>query len=236
MKLVTHAFKQTLRYTFFGLLALTLIASCKKQELAPLENQDDFDIATAPQINFFNASPDAGATKLYIDSTLRTPNAVNPGEFSGYYKTKPGKFDFVIKSSISGKTLTLTGKPMEPNKRYTVVLASNAKGGYSGYTFADELPASGKAIVRFLSSASVNSEIFVTSPGGINARIFPNQPFSTPNEYAAGTYNLQVSASGKVLTTKSVILESGKIYTIFSKGKIDGTGIDTLSLNVYTSE
>jgi hypothetical protein len=71
--------------------------------------------------------------------------------------------------------------------------------------------------------------------------VFPNTSFKgyTPfTPVPGGTYNLEVRPAGStdvVLALPNVTLEAGKIYTVFAKGLLGGTGDQALGAQIIVN-
>ena len=76
---------------------------------------------------------------------------------------------------------------------------------------------------------------------GVAAPVFPNKSFKdfTPfTPLPAGTYNLEVRPAGSrdvVLPLPGIKLEAGKIYTVFAKGLLGGTGAQALGAQIIVN-
>ena len=141
--------------------------------------------------------------------------------------------------------VTYTPKPtvleanltLEAGKDYTVAAAGELA-TIAPVVLVDNnsAPAAGNAHVRFvhLSPDAPNVDIAVTG-GPI---LFPNVPFKGFAGYApvpAGTYDLEARIAGTntvALALPGVVLEAGKIYTIFAVGKVVGPDGKKLSVVV----
>ena len=55
----------------------------------------------------------------------------------------------------------------------------------------------------------------------------------------AGTYNLEVRVAGTtppVLPLPGIVLQAGKIYTVFAKGFLGGTGAEALGAEIIVNK
>lgn len=235
MKKVNLTLKQTLRFAFTGLLAISLFSSCKKND------PYDFEDTIAADINFINASPDAPAAQLYVEDVLRTPSSVAYGQASGYNKTFLGDQDVVIKSTSGEATLSSSHVQFDAYGSYTFFLVGqNSSLGL--ITVTDDLtaPAAGKAKIRFV-NASPNAASASLSIGG--NIIATNQSFravSPSVEIAAGTYAVVLTnvASGITTTntTAGASFQSGKIYTVYAKGLVGNTSTATFTAGIFNNK
>ena len=231
MKKFPTALKQTLRYVFVGLLGLTLLSSCKK------DDPYDFDDTISAGVNLINASPDAGSARLYVEDILRTPNGVNFGEATGYNKTFPGDQDVEIKSTSGEATLATSHTQFDAFNSYTFFLVGqNSSLGL--VTVTDDLaaPTAGKAKIRYVNaapnapSATLNNNTSVL----VAAQNFRGVAPST--EVTPGAYQLSVVSGNTRSAVVNATLESGKIYTVYAKGLIGGTGASAFTVGVYNNK
>jgi Domain of unknown function (DUF4397) len=106
-------------------------------------------------------------------------------------------------------------------------------------------PASGKAHVRFFHFSPNAPAVDIAVAGG--PVVFSNRKFNDQSTNAslanfspldAGTYNLEVRLAGTntvVLPLPNITLTSGKIYTVFAKGFVEGTGTQALGAQVIVN-
>ncbi|MFD1257469.1 DUF4397 domain-containing protein [Mucilaginibacter terrae] len=219
MKKVTLTIKQTLRYAFVGLLGLTLLSSCKK------DDPYNFEDTIGAEVNFINASPDAGSARLYVEDILRTTTGINYGEASGYQKTYLGDQDVDIRSTTGESTLTSSQVQFDANNRYTFLLVGqNSSLGLLYFTDDLTVPGAGKAKVRFVNAAPNATAATLNSATGIVVAQQNFRGIAPSTEVNAGAYVLSVVSGTTRSATATVNLESGKIYTVYAKGLVGGTG------------
>jgi hypothetical protein len=219
MKKVTLTLKQTLRYAFFGLLGLTLLSSCKK------DDPYDFEDTIGAEVNFINASPDAGSARLYVEDVLRTTTGVNYGEASGYKKTYLGDQDVDIRSTSGESTLTSSHVQFDANNKYTFLLVGqNSSLGLLYFTDDVAAPAAGKAKIRFVNAAPNATAATLTSATAVLTTQQNFRGIAPSTEVTAGAYVLSAVSGGVPSARTTVTLESGKIYTVYTKGLVGGTG------------
>jgi hypothetical protein len=227
MKVSTITIKHALRYAAFCMLSVVLLSSCKK------DNPYDFKDTIAANVNFINASPDAGTTGLYIENILRTPNLVGYGDASGYNKTFLGEQDIAAKTAAENTLVSSTGQ-FDANANYTVFLVGQST-ALGLVMVNDDLtaPSSGKAKIRFVNaSPSASSASLLTSA---STGLFSNvayRAFSNYMEVTPGTYPFLVMSGNNRSAASGVTLEAGKIYTIYAKGVI-GNGTTPFAVGVF---
>ena len=100
-------------------------------------------------------------------------------------------------------------------------------------------PASGKAHVRFIHLSPDAPAVDITLTDGtvvFGDYIFKEASAFTPLN--AATYNLQVRLAGTstvVLELPNIALTAGKIYTVFAKGFVGGTGTQALGAQIIVN-
>jgi hypothetical protein len=106
-------------------------------------------------------------------------------------------------------------------------------------------PAAGKAHVRFFHFSPNAPAVDIAVTGG--PVLFPNRSFNDQAATAsvvaftpvdAGTYDLEVRVAGTntvALAVPGVTLTAGKIYTVFAKGFLGGTGPQALGAQVIAN-
>ena len=100
-------------------------------------------------------------------------------------------------------------------------------------------PASGKAHVRFIHLSPNAPAVDITLTDGtvvFGDYIFKEASAFTPLN--AATYNLQVRLAGTstvVLELPNIALTTGKIYTVFAKGLVGGTGTQALGAKIIVN-
>ncbi len=214
-------------------LSIVLISSCSKDE-------DPVPTPTA-KVLVAHASPNAPGVDLLVDDTKQNSAALTfPGN-TGYLTVSAGTRN--IKINVTGTTTTVINANVnfEENKNYSV-FAIDSVSKISAIVLGDDLttPASGKAHVRFvhLSPNAPAVDIAVASSGAV---VFPNTTFKTGTAFTPldpGTYNLDVRVAGTstvALVLPAITLQSGKIYTVFAKGFLGGTGAQALGAEIIAN-
>jgi hypothetical protein len=232
MKKFTTALNRSVRYAFFGLLGLSLLSSCKKND------PYDFEGSAAAEVNLINASTDASPARLYVDGILRTPNAVAYGDASGYYKTIVGNQGVEIKSATGEAQLATATQQFDAFFGYTFFLVGQ-NSNLSLITVSDNLastPASGKARIRFVNASQNASAAALTSGTTLLVAAQNFRGVSEPTEVNAGTYQLAVVSGSSRSAVVNANLESGKIYTIYAKGLVGGANTAAFTVGVYTNK
>lgn len=198
-----------------------------------------------PRLMFVHASPDAPAVDIRINDVLAIAGLAFP-QNSPYVQLNVGTNN--IKVAPAGSTFNALDKdvPFAAGKTYTI-FAIDSVSKIKAVMIEDNLgaPASGKAHVRFFHFSPNAPAIDIAVAGG--PVLFSNRSFndqSTDSSLAAfapvdaGTYNLEARLAGTnnvVLTLNNVAVTAGKIYTVFAKGTVGGTGVQALGAQVIVN-
>jgi hypothetical protein len=233
--------KATFLKSSLALLALSIFAvSCKKEK-------EETPVATA-KVNVIHASPDAPGVDLLVDNAKVNATALTFPNATGYLSVNAGTRN--IKVNAAGTTTTVINAdiPFTKDKNYSVY-AINKLASIGAILVEDDLtaPATGKAHVRFFHLSPDAPAVTVgvlnggTFTGVFSNRSFETQTTATANQafapVDAGTYNFDVRLAGtttSVLTLTGITLQAGKIYTVFAKGLVSGSGAQALGAQLIT--
>lgn len=190
------------------------------------------------KVNVTHASPNAPGVDLLIDDTKKNSAALGFPSSTGYLDVAAGSRNFKV--NVSGTTTTVINATttIEADKSYSI-FAVDSVSKISALVIPDILttPASGKAHVRFIHLSPNAPAVDVALVGG--AVVFPNKAFKHYTDFTpldAGTYNLEVRVAGTstvALTLPPISLAAGKIYTVFAKGFLGGTGSQALGAEIF---
>jgi len=224
--------KKTVTRLFAFLLCTTVLFSCKK------DDPYDFKDTIAANVNLINASPDVGSVSLFVENILRTPAPVTFGTASGYNKTLLGSQKVEIKSASGEATLISTTAQLDANGNYTYMLIgpSSAPGML---TITDDLtaPSAGKAKIRFVNASPNAADAVLLFNNGSAG--FSNQNYRGISNYievAPGTYAANIAVGTSRSERVNVTLESGRIYTIYARGSVGGTGTNALLVSTFINK
>lgn len=195
-----------------------------------------------------HASPNAPQVDVYVDGTKVRDTLSFPGNTS-YLQLNSGSRN--IKVNVAGTSTSVIG-PVDLTfnaNTNTSIFAVDSVSNISPLVVTDDLttPASGKAHIRFihLSTNAPGVDVSVAGqPQGVG--LFVNRTFNktitipesafTPVD--AGTYNLEVRLANTltvVLPLNGITLEAGKIYTVFARGFVGGSGIQQLNAQIIAN-
>ncbi len=223
----------------FFLLAALFVATSALVFTGCNDDEDEMDMA---KVLVVHASPDAPGVDILVDDTKVNTAALTFPNNTAYLDVEAGQRN--IKVNVAGAnpavTAINTNVTFAKDKNYSV-FAGNAVANIEPLLFEDNLaaPATGKAHVRFIHLSPDAPAVDVALTGG--AAVFPNISFKNGTSFApldAGTYNLEVRVAGTqtvALPLPGVVLEAGKIYTVFAKGFLAGTGAQALGAQIIVN-
>jgi hypothetical protein len=219
------------------LVSVSFLSSCK----------DDEDTKITPEVSQSNvlvvhASPNAPGVDLLIDGGKVNTAALLFPTNTGYLKVTSGTRN--VKVNVTGTTTTVIEANLDLAKDVSYsVFAVDSVSKISAVVVMDDLsaPAAGKAHVRFvhLSPNAPAVDIAVASSGAV---VFGNKKFKEYSAFtplAVGKYNLDVRVAGTntvALVLPEITLEEGKIYTVFAKGFLGGTGAQALGAQIIVNK
>jgi len=216
-----------------GLFSIALAAaavsftSCSKEEKAKLL--------------VVHASPDAPGVDLLIDNAVVNSAALTFPNNTGYLEIEAGTRN--IKVNAAGTSTTVINADVDFTKDMNYSLfACNVLNNIEAVLFSDDLtaPAAGKAHVRFIHMSADAPAVDVALDGG--NIVFPNVAFkqgTTFTPLAAGSYDLEVRVAGTqtvALDLDPITVADGKIYTVFAKGLLSGSGNQALGAEIIVNK
>ncbi|MCC6186687.1 MAG: DUF4397 domain-containing protein [Chitinophagaceae bacterium] len=227
-----------------GLISLTLallgsslfISSCSK------EDSNLVTPKTYAKVLVAHASPNAPAVDLLIDDNKVNSTGLGFPIYTGYLEVESGARNVKINPTGTLTTVINATLDIEKDVNYTI-FAVDSVSKISAIVLTDDLtaPASGKAHVRFvhLSPDAPAVDIAVASSGAV---VFGNKKFKEYTSFTpldAGDYMLDVRVAGTstvALVLPKITLEAGKIYTVFAKGFLTGTGVQALGAQIIVNK
>ena len=126
----------------------------------------------------------------------------------------------------------------KPGEIYSVYVVGEAP-NHEFLTITDSLetPTTGKANIRFL-NLSVNAPALKLNYG-VDSTLFNSVTYKNFSDFVeipgGKRYDFSVATAtgtGNTATESNVLIESGKIYTIWAKGIYDNTTVDSLKLGL----
>ncbi|HMT29014.1 MAG TPA: DUF4397 domain-containing protein [Bacteroidia bacterium] len=215
--------------------AFVMVSSCK----------DDDDSTPAPtptyaKVMVTHASPDAPGVDLLVDNVKLNSAALTFPSNTPYITLGTGNRN--VKINVSGTSTTVINAtlPLVANKNYSV-FAIDSVASIDALVIEDNLaaPAAGKAHVRFIHLSPDAPSVDVAVDGA--AVVFGDYSYEEYSAFTpldAGTYDLEVRVAGTstvALDLDPITLQAGKIYTVFAKGFLGGTGTQALGAQIIVN-
>jgi len=221
--------KKAFRMIAFLALVTVTISSCKKDDEKGKAN-----------VMVVHASPDAPGVDVLVDNTKVNTSTLSYPNNTGYLQVEEGTHNLKVNAAGTSTTVINADVPFAKDKNYSV-FAIDSLSVISALVTEDNLtaPASGKAHVRFIHLSPDAPAVDVALVGG--AVLFPAFEFTDYSAFTPldqGTYNLEVRVAGTTavaLTLPATTLTAGKIYTIFAKGFLGGTGAQALGAQIIVN-
>lgn len=201
--------------------------------------------STTPQtadVLIVHASPDAPGVDIFVDNQGPAVSNLTFPANTGYVALNSGTRNVKVNVTNTSTTVINADLNLDPNGAYTV-FAIDSVSSIEPLVLADDLstPAAGKAHVRFVHLSPDAPAVDIALAGG-GAVVFANVAFKgfdgfTPLD--AGTYDLEVRIAGTgtvVLPLPGITLQTGKIYTVFAKGFVGGTGAQALGAEIIVNK
>ena len=222
----------------FSILGTTLLLA----SLLVFSSCDKDDDKTYANVLVAHASPDAPGVDLLIDDVKQNSAALLYPNNTGYLQAESGTRNIKVNVAGTATTVINADLTLTKDKNYSV-FAIDSVSKISAIAFEDDLtsPASGKAHVRFLhlSPNAPAVDVAVASSGAV---VFGDVSFKEGTAFTpldAGTYNLDVRVAGTstvALVLPAITLQAGKIYTVFAKGFLGGTGTQALGAEIIVNK
>lgn len=207
-------------------------------------SDDEDPISPAPttptaKVMVVHASPDAPGVDLLVDNAVVGTNLTFPNS-TGYLDVPAGTRN--VKVNVTGTQTTVIGADLNiaGNSAYSA-FAVNTVANIEPLVLVDNLtaPASGKAHVRFIHLSPDAPAVDITLTDG--TVVFSNVAFKGSVDFTpldAGTYPLQVRVAGTstvALDLGNITLDAGKIYTVFARGLLSGSGNQALGAAIIVN-
>lgn len=201
------------------LLSLTLIfAACKKNDVV--------NESPTSGLMAFNLIPEEGGVDFVMSNRAITNSPLTFTNYSGtYLSVFSGNRSVALYSAQDDSAFAEVSQVFEPKKYYSI-FALGANGKYSALLVndrLDEIPDStNEAFVRYINA--IPDSIKPTVGISINETSLVNDnnagfgTISSFKETNPGEATIKVIDQGNVLTSRTITLEKGKIYTILLVG------------------
>jgi hypothetical protein len=191
----------------------------------------DFSFASAG-VTVIHASPDAPGVDLLLDGAVVNSSPLTFPNNTGYLPVNAGTRNVKVNAAGSDLTVIDANLGLAANQSYSV-FAVNYLSSIEPLVLVDNLatPAPGTAHVRFIHLSPDAPTVDITLADG--ATVFDDVSFKENTGFtplAAGSYDLEVrdeTGTVTVLALGEIMLETGKIYTVFASGLLNGSGGET---------
>jgi len=224
-----------------ALLALVLLATT----MIACDDDDNDTPPSAPSqgnVKVIHASFNAPNVDVYVDDAKALTDVPYKGA-SAYLKVNAGSRALRITATGQTGTVLAANANIEANKSYSV-FAYDSVSKIKFLVLEDNLaaPASGNAHVRVVHLSPNAPAVDIVNKAN-NQAVSPlsNLSFGQASAFTplpAGTYNLGVAPAGTttiVLNLDGVVLEAGKIYTLYASGSLTGTGNEAISVQTIVN-
>jgi len=206
-------------------------------------SDDDDDVVPTPsqgRIMVIHASPDAPAVDILVNNNVVNTTDLEFPDHIGYVNINTGTNNIKVNVANTATTVIDANLTIVANTNYSV-FAIDSVSNIAPLVLTDDLsaPAAGKAHVRFIHLSPDAPAVDVAVTGG--AVVFGNKIFTDATAFTpldANTYNLEVRLAGTanvVLPLPGIVLTAGKIYTVFAKGFVGGTGAQALGAEIIVN-
>jgi LPXTG-motif cell wall-anchored protein len=179
------------------------------------------------RVRVVHASPDAPAVDVWVNGAVAFSNAPFKG-ITDYAKLEPGSYQVQVTPTGATEPIVIDAMLDLATKTDYTVVAVGQLANIEPLVLVDNnsAPAAGKAHVRFVHASPDAPAVDIAVMGG--PVLFSNVPFKGTGDYLpvdAGTYDLEARLAGTetvALSVPGVMLEEGKVYTIFAMGLAGG--------------
>lgn len=188
-------------------------------------------------IKCINASPDAPAINFLDNNTSFAENLSYTG-VSGYTLLAPVTSKLSITDNSIPKTFNTFFTTLQPGSYYSLfAIDSFSKLSMSMVSDIYTIPSPDSCKIRFFNFSPGSSYITATLENPLDTIFLGNRQFNDQNTYTtyvifneipSGNYNLQLITSDSTIISAPLNFSGGKVYTIYAKGYLQGTGITAL--------
>jgi Domain of unknown function (DUF4397) len=206
------------------------LASCKKTDDPPAAVQ-------TTNLNVINASTDT--LNYYLNGTrVNNASSIYPLGSSGYIGVAIGQQNYQFKSPRSPVVLMSLTLALDTGKTYSLYVAGRS----ADLTFSTidtlEADTGNFATIRFVNASSDAGKLDVMVGDTVK---FKSRAFKTSTVFLpviAGNKHIRIYQSGsvspKIDETRTLI--AGKVYTLFTKGSLKGTGTAALGTGLVVNK
>ncbi len=222
--------KKVISMIAMAAIVIGSVSSCKKSD----------DEKGKAKVMVVHASPDAPGVDVLVDNNKVNTSALSYPNNTGYLQVEEGTRNLKVNAAGTSTTVINADVPFAKDKNYSV-FAIDSLSVISALVTEDNLaaPASGKAHVRFIHLSPNAPAVDVALKA--STVLFPAYEFKDVSAFTPldqGTYDLEVRLAGTspaILPLPGITLTAGKIYTIFAKGFVGGTGAQALGAQIIVN-
>lgn len=186
-----------------------------------------------------HAAPDAPAVDIWVDDAKGVEGLAFPSN-TGYLELEAGERRIRVNPAGSTTSVIDATLALAPDKSYSV-FATGTLDDLQPLVLEDDLtpPAAGKAHVRFVHLSPDAPAVDIALAGGpvvIANKAFREHTPLLPLD--AGSYDLEVRVADTMtvaLPLPGIRLEAGKIYTVFARGLLAGSGGQALGAEIIVN-
>jgi len=221
-----------------SILSFILVASLAMIACSDDNNPADPDPQEG-QVMAVHTSPNAPVVDILVNS-VAVVEGLGFTENTGYLAVPAGSQNFKVYVPALDAVIFDQTLPVAPTTYFSVFAVDSVENIYFLITNDDlSNPAAGKAHVRFMHLSPNAPAVDITDTNG--NILFGGYKFSDYSDFTpidAGTYDLEVRLQGTntvVLPLNDIVLEDGKIYTVYAKGFVGGAGNQALGAEIIVN-
>jgi len=192
-----------------------------------------YDPGPVAQLNVVNASPGSASYNFALGNNFVNGSPLLYGQRTGYINAYTGKRLFSLTSGGTTNVIATDSLSLAANGYYSLYITGLNSAPAFFFTQDDlSAPPLGKARIRFIQLSPDGGPFDLSIQNG--ATLFSNQVYQTASAFITidpGTYTFQLKQdkTGTITTLSPETLSAGRIYTVWSRGLVDGTGDYTIS-------
>lgn len=213
---------------FFKMLLLFAVAAVFLASCTKYNDSSYYDPGPVAQLNVVNASPGSASYNFALGNNFVNGNPLLFGQRTGYINAYTGKRLFSLTSGGTTNVIGTDTLNLAVNGYYSLYITGLNTAPTFFFTQDDlSSPALGKAKIRFIQLSPDGGAFDLSIQNG--ATLFTNQGYQTASAFTTidpGNYTFQLKAdqTGTITTLSPETISAGRIYTVWSKGLVDGTG------------
>jgi hypothetical protein len=217
-----------LPFLFITILAFGL-ASCKKKDDAP-------PAVKTTNLNVINASADT--LNYYLNGTrVNTASSVYPLGSSGYIGVAVGQQNYEFKRPRSPVVLMSLPISLDLGKTYSLYVAGRSADQTFSTIDTLAVDTGNLARIRFVNASpdAGTLDVMVGDTVNFKARAFKTSTVFLP--VIAGNKHIRIYQSGThaLKIDETLLLIAGRAYTLFTKGRLSGTGTAALGTGLVVN-